>query len=160
MELEERSMASVRVGEQKSIRQILTQEIRIPDGDHFVVDAADYQSGLADAFEAREAFALGLLPLAKCRQLRSGDLWSRRSVAVARPFAEPPDECRASFLTTLCRSKEDFLQNRIAFKGLVREVRGERWLFEIHDVLSASGRSSHKDQPPNQGWTFADQLLR
>lgn len=76
VELKERTVSGIWKRQEDGIWQILTEPVRIADGDHFVVDTVDYQSGLANAFQCRETLSCKLIPLAERGHLRLGYLWS------------------------------------------------------------------------------------
>jgi hypothetical protein len=51
MELEERAVSGIWIRQEDGIWQILTEPIRIADGNHFVVNTVDYKSGLTNTLQ-------------------------------------------------------------------------------------------------------------
>jgi hypothetical protein len=50
-------MPGVGIGQHHRIRQVLTENVRVRDGNHLVVDAVEDECGLVDFCEIREALA-------------------------------------------------------------------------------------------------------
>ena len=74
MELKERTVSGIWIRQEDGIGQILTEPIRIANGNHFVVNTIDYKRGLANTFQYREALPRNLIPLAERGHLGPGYL--------------------------------------------------------------------------------------
>ena len=70
MKLKKRTVSGIWIRQEDGIGQILTEPIRIANGNHFVVDTVDYKRGLANAFQYREALSRNPVPLAERGHLR------------------------------------------------------------------------------------------
>src|SRR5262249_2979529 len=70
VELKKRTVSRIWIRQEHGIWQILTEPIRIADGNHFVVNTVDYKCGLANTLQYREALSRNLIPLAEGGHLR------------------------------------------------------------------------------------------
>ena len=62
MELKKGTVSGIRIRQEYGVWQILTEPIRIADGNHFVVNTVDYKSGLVNSFQYREALSRNPIP--------------------------------------------------------------------------------------------------
>ena len=70
--LEKRAVSGVRVREQRGIRQVFGQPVRVAHRNHLVMEALHDQRGMAEAFQVGEPLTAEMLPLAKRGCLRLG----------------------------------------------------------------------------------------
>src|SRR5215813_5992914 len=111
------------------------------------MDTLHDEGGLANRVEVGEALAARLLPVAKCRQLRLGDVRPRRWLAVVLALHQPPDEGGAGGLAGGRGSEEDLLQDGISAIRRVVEMPGQTRLLDVHDVLAAARGGPDEDHP-------------
>jgi len=78
-------MASVRVGQQHGVWEMLAQHVGIADWNHIVEDAVDNQARLRDLAEPAETLATVLFPSTKGRDLSDCDILAGRSVTRRSP---------------------------------------------------------------------------
>ena len=142
VELKQRTVAGVRIGEQHSVGQVLTQPIGVAYRDHFVAYAVDDEGWLLDTSQIREAVAGDVPPRAKCGDLCRGHRWRGFSIQIDATLLESSDKGFARGLTRCARSEKEFLKTRVALQHRILEVPGQRWLFQVHDVFAAPRSSA------------------
>ena len=101
-----------------------------------------------------------LLPFAKRGQLSTGNVRSRRWVAIFGALSQPADKHVAGQLARLCWSKENLLHDRVALKASIAEVARENGFFQVHDVLATAGCRADEDHAAETGWSVERDLLR
>src|SRR5262249_3070716 len=106
------------------VGQVITQPVRVSDGDHFVMDTVHDEDWLTDALEVREALAREMLPVTKRRHLGGGNLGSGGGLPILLPLREPSNKGLACCLARLCQRKEDLRQDRVSSKLRIPEVVG------------------------------------
>lgn len=99
VELKQRAVPGVRVGEQDCVRQVLDQPVGVRDGNHCVMNAVHDEHWLANGREVRETLASELLPIPKGHDLSLGDFRPGDRFAIFLPFDQPVDEGFARSLT-------------------------------------------------------------
>ncbi len=116
MELEQRTVPGVGIGQQYRIWQVLTQKIGIPDRHHFIVNAIHDQRWLAYALEISEALARRFFPFTEGAHLSLGDGRTGDRFTIRAALHESVCEGLSCLLARFRRREEELLQNGISLK--------------------------------------------
>src|SRR6267154_2041398 len=114
---------------------------------------------MTNALQVGKTLARVALPLAKCGQLRAGNVRPGGRLAVFFALHQSRDERLAVSLARGRGREEDLLQDGKPTILRILEVLREAWLLEVHDVLAAARSRAHQDHTTNDRRPVLGHLL-
>jgi hypothetical protein len=95
MELKDRSVTGIGVGQKHCIWQVLAKPVRVADGNHLIENAVYDKRRLGNSFEGGEAIPVDPLPIPKGSDLSRGDLWARGWLTIRRALCQTSNKGRS-----------------------------------------------------------------